>query len=284
MRREWRERFPRHRFQRKPIVSDPGMHHGTCVTHVSWCMSGSLTPDGGENVPGIPGACTTHNLAYLARGPWNKLQILARLPDQASVGMMCLGEGLVTISQRPINSNVTCLPPGAPEHGLTLIPAWVSNPTHDKVWDEITYPFQTSTVPLNGILQLTRATSCKIQWGTQYVKIYFNPLTHEILNYPGFAFISIQHVIDVLSCSSGWMWKWAVLLLDTREELEMVLVELCGRQVNSLYQDMTSWIWVNIGSGNGLLPVQFQSITWCWSLGTNINTFINKNIHCSFLK
>ena len=27
MRREWRERFPRHRIQRKPPVSDPGMHH-----------------------------------------------------------------------------------------------------------------------------------------------------------------------------------------------------------------------------------------------------------------
>ena len=24
-------------------VSDPDMHHGTCVTHVPWCMSGSLT-------------------------------------------------------------------------------------------------------------------------------------------------------------------------------------------------------------------------------------------------
>ena len=49
--------FPRRRFQRKPIVSDPGMHHGTCVTHVLWCMSGSLTCGDGENVPGIPGAC-----------------------------------------------------------------------------------------------------------------------------------------------------------------------------------------------------------------------------------
>ena len=26
-----------------PGVSDPDMHHGTCVTHVPWCMSGSLT-------------------------------------------------------------------------------------------------------------------------------------------------------------------------------------------------------------------------------------------------
>ena len=33
------------------------MHHGTCVTHVPWCMSGSLACSDGENVPGIPGAC-----------------------------------------------------------------------------------------------------------------------------------------------------------------------------------------------------------------------------------
>ena len=70
MRRECRERFPCHRLQRKPLVSDPGMHHGTCVTHVPWCMSGSLTRSGGDHAPGIPSACATHNIAYLARGPW----------------------------------------------------------------------------------------------------------------------------------------------------------------------------------------------------------------------
>ena len=48
---------PRRRFHRKPLVSDPGMHHGTCVTHVPWCMAGSLTCGDGESVPGIPGAC-----------------------------------------------------------------------------------------------------------------------------------------------------------------------------------------------------------------------------------
>ena len=26
-------------------------------------------------------------------------------------------------------------------YGLTLIPAWISNHMHNKVWDEITYPF-----------------------------------------------------------------------------------------------------------------------------------------------
>ena len=54
--------FPATYFMGKPLVSDHGMHHGTCVTHVSWCMSGSLTRGGGENVPGIPGACATRNL------------------------------------------------------------------------------------------------------------------------------------------------------------------------------------------------------------------------------
>ena len=69
MRRECRERFPRQQIQWKPLVSDAGMHHGTCVTHVPWCMSGSLIRGGGENVPGISGACATRNFAYLIRGP-----------------------------------------------------------------------------------------------------------------------------------------------------------------------------------------------------------------------
>ena len=38
--------FSRHRLQRKLTVSDSGIHHGTCVTHVPWCISGSLTVAG----------------------------------------------------------------------------------------------------------------------------------------------------------------------------------------------------------------------------------------------
>ena len=30
-------------FSPAPRVTDPDMHHGTCVTHVPWCMPGSLT-------------------------------------------------------------------------------------------------------------------------------------------------------------------------------------------------------------------------------------------------
>ena len=55
-------------------VCEPGMHHGTCVTHVPWCMPGSLSSGflssrWRENVPGIPGACATHKCTYLVRGP-----------------------------------------------------------------------------------------------------------------------------------------------------------------------------------------------------------------------
>ena len=70
MRPECRESFPHHRLQRKPLVSDPGMQHGTCITHVPWCMLGSLTRGDRENAPGIPGACATCNFTYLSRCPW----------------------------------------------------------------------------------------------------------------------------------------------------------------------------------------------------------------------
>ena len=67
MRRECRHCFPRHWFK-KTLVSDPGMHHGTCVTNVPWYMQGSLNRGGGENVAGILGACATRYFMYLARG------------------------------------------------------------------------------------------------------------------------------------------------------------------------------------------------------------------------
>ena len=72
MRRECRERFPRHRLQRKLLVSDPGMHHGTCVMHVPWCMSWSLTRGGRENVPGIPGACAIFRIWQEAHGIYTR--------------------------------------------------------------------------------------------------------------------------------------------------------------------------------------------------------------------
>ena len=59
--------FPRRRLQRKPLV--PAMHHGTCVTHVPWCMAGSLGPGGGGKRSRHSRRMRTHNFQYLARGP-----------------------------------------------------------------------------------------------------------------------------------------------------------------------------------------------------------------------
>ena len=61
------------------------MHQGTCVTHMPWCMSGSLTSAGGENVPGIPRACATRNVTYLARGPWAAVVRSCSINAHASV-------------------------------------------------------------------------------------------------------------------------------------------------------------------------------------------------------
>ena len=97
---EFRERFPRHRFQRKPLDSDPGMHQGTCVTHMPWCMSGSLTRDGRENVLGIPSACATRKFTYLTRGPCsayiaiNGRNILAYLLFSSMVWWGCRDIGI----------------------------------------------------------------------------------------------------------------------------------------------------------------------------------------------
>ena len=59
-------------FSSPPRVSDPDVHHGTCVTHMPCWMSGSLTRGflwtqwwGKRSLH--PGACTTRNFAYLVR-------------------------------------------------------------------------------------------------------------------------------------------------------------------------------------------------------------------------
>ena len=63
----------REHFCLAPRVSNPDLHDGTCMMDVPSCMPGSLNKvsfevGGRENVPGIPGACATHNFAYLVRG------------------------------------------------------------------------------------------------------------------------------------------------------------------------------------------------------------------------
>ena len=61
-------------FSPPPRVSNPDVHHGTCVTHVPWCMPGSLTSGFlWIRWRRITGACATRNFTFLARGPYRVL-------------------------------------------------------------------------------------------------------------------------------------------------------------------------------------------------------------------
>ena len=62
-----------------PGTFSPRTRGSDPVTHVPWCMSGSLTSGfflksiAGKNVPGIPGAYATRNFTYLERGPLHRV-------------------------------------------------------------------------------------------------------------------------------------------------------------------------------------------------------------------
>ena len=75
---------------KEQLVSDPGMHHGTCMTHVPWCMSGSLTCGGRKNVPGIPVAYTTRNFTYLVWWLWLCWVVVVVVVMVAAEGESCL--------------------------------------------------------------------------------------------------------------------------------------------------------------------------------------------------
>ena len=84
MRREYRERFSRHR---RLAIS-------TYITAPAWRMcrdacripylAVSFEVGGWEKVPGIHGACATRNFTYLVRGP---LQLNRAVKDRQDLGL-----------------------------------------------------------------------------------------------------------------------------------------------------------------------------------------------------
>ena len=66
--RNARNAFPATAFNGNRGLAIPVRITARAWPHVPWCMSGSLTCGGGENVPG---ACATRNFTYLSRGPLN---------------------------------------------------------------------------------------------------------------------------------------------------------------------------------------------------------------------
>ena len=111
MRRECRERFPRHRWL---VIL-------TCITARAWrtcqdacrdrLLAVSFEVGGMENVPGIPSACATCDFTYLARGPWN-IDLIERL----WLAMTLTWDGTVNSGSDPPAWSVIVNTPG----GLTL--------------------------------------------------------------------------------------------------------------------------------------------------------------------
>ena len=134
--RQCRKRFPHHRLQRKPLVSDPGMHHGTCVTHVPLCMSGSIIRDGGENIPGIPGACATSNFTCMARDPWRCMWLDVSEYNKKYVTRQCHNYNILW-SSRKCYQNILLMPRKENWRGLIMYPTvW------QTVWCQSKTPFR----------------------------------------------------------------------------------------------------------------------------------------------
>ena len=122
--------FPRRRFQRKLLVSDPGMHHGTCVTHVPWCMSGSLTCGGGENVRGIPGACAPAILCIWQEARWH----VARR-HQARISLVLRNVQIDGLVQERCNSSALAM---ELRLSCTNPSKWVNSLVpSDNIWQQI---------------------------------------------------------------------------------------------------------------------------------------------------
>ena len=79
--------FPATDFKGNRYIAIPACNTVRGAMHAPWCMSGSLTRSGGENVPGIPGACATRNVMYLARDPSKELLLQLWMMDDHHLDM-----------------------------------------------------------------------------------------------------------------------------------------------------------------------------------------------------
>ena len=126
MHRECRETFPRHRLQRKPLVSDPSMQYGTCVTHVPWCMYGSPTRDGGETVLAFP-AHAQHAILYI----WQEAHVMwDRLTVVNSIGHNNPGE-MDNLSQVHSPPRLMC---GSSHCAWISVPLWIRITIYCSGW------------------------------------------------------------------------------------------------------------------------------------------------------
>ena len=84
--------------------SNPDMYHGTCVTHVPWCMLGSLTSGclwsrWRENVPGTPGASATRFFYVSGKRPMLLFLNRGRINLERVKIVMYWHSSMITISK-----------------------------------------------------------------------------------------------------------------------------------------------------------------------------------------
>ena len=96
--------FPRRRFQRKPQVSDPSMHHGTCV-HARAVMHGGIAYPRWRGKRSRHSRRTrTRNFTYLARGPLRRhdftMATSVRYERKHPKGWHCFNAGINSANQR----------------------------------------------------------------------------------------------------------------------------------------------------------------------------------------
>ena len=89
-------------------------------------------------------------------------------------------------------------------HGLTLILIWTTNYIHYKVWDEITYPFPTST------MQLFRTSWGQVTW----FFLLGNTCSNHCDVTVRFITLNLSHTLD-----TKWATKCPVLFLGNRSKL-----------------------------------------------------------------
>ena len=134
-----RECFPRHWLQRKPLVSDIGIHHGTCVTHVPWCMSRSLTAVAGKMfstfpVHALPAILHIWQAVHIV---WKKLRSLISYALHRCA--RCLGAENGTVSPRQgksrnmIRSSFYSVDPVAEDSGIFACRAVAEDTTSTTV-------------------------------------------------------------------------------------------------------------------------------------------------------
>ena len=134
-------------------ISDPGMHYGTCMTHVPWRMSGSLTCDSGENILAIHGACANRNLGIWAESH-KAIYIWVEIDEYK-------------IKRFHVNS--------LPDYGSRLLKRW-GHSMADRI--------SLLTVP-QGLCSLSGKTSyCKISWSLEAARFGFS-LYQSLLNLTG---------------------------------------------------------------------------------------------------